>query len=268
MKTLHLEPYGGLCNRMRAIDAGMTLATELDRRLAVYWYLDPGLGCRFETLFIPPPNMRLVQSDLRTFHGKCIEKAIKRLIKWAGGYTPTVIHLENVEDEKEKIRRARITRIKSCEAFYGDGRFFKLFKPVPELQAVIDQYQQKLGTAAVGLHIRRKDHEHAIKHSPLVAFEKVVADELQADPQRVFFLATDDPEVEKSMITKFPSATFVTQEHKLCERGCISGMKGSVIDLYALAGCCRIYGSAGSSYGPVAAGINGIPFKDVLMSAA
>ena len=265
MRTLHLEPYGGLCNRMGAIDAAMTLATELNMRLAIYWYLDQGLGCRFETLFVAPPNVRLVQADIRSLPGKCIEKAIKRLIKWAGGYTPTVIKLENVEEEKEKIRSARITRIKSCSAFYGDGRFVHLFKPVPELQAVIDLYKKRLGSEAVGIHIRRTDHVDAIKFSPLEAFERIIEQEFLASPQCVFFLATDDPQVEKAMVEKFPSTTFVTLKDKPFERFSIPGMKASLIDLYCLASCCRIYGSAESTYGPMAAQIFGIPFKKVVL---
>jgi hypothetical protein len=137
MKALHLEPYGGLCNRLRAIDAALTLANELNMGLVIYWYLDQGLGCRFETLFTHTSNIRLIQSDPRTFWGKCIEKGIKRMIKWAGGYTPTYVKVENIEEEKEKIRKARVTRIKSCEPFYGEGRFLHLFKPIPELQSVI-----------------------------------------------------------------------------------------------------------------------------------
>ncbi len=252
---------------MLAIDSGLALATELNMRLTVYWYLDPGLGCRFETLFLPLPNVLLVQADLRTLYGKCIEKVIKRLLKWAGAYTLALIKLENVA-EKERIRKARITRIKSCGAFYGDCRFFKLFKPVPELQAVIDQYKQKLGPAAVGLHIRRTDHKEAIKLSPQAAFEKVVEEERFANPHCVFFLATDDPQVEKNMAERFPATTFIKQENKLFERGSIAGMKASIIDLYVLASCCRIHGSACSTYSPVAAAIYGVPFKEVLLPTA
>lgn len=263
MKTLHLEPYGGLCNRLRAIDAALALCEELPMKLTVHWFLDGGIGSRMDALFVLPPGMGLVQSDIRTFWGKCQEKLIKRVIKWCGGYTPVFLRLGDAEEEKRRIRSVRITRIKSCEAFYGNGRFLRQLKPVPELQAVIDSYKDRLGGAAVGVQIRRTDHELAIKHSKLENFARLMEQELAANAGQVFFLATDDPGVETEMLARFPSATIIVQKNKLFGRDGPEGIKAAVIDLYCLANCRRILGSVGSSFGAVAAQIYDIPFEEV-----
>ncbi len=231
--------------------------------LIVYWYLDQGLGCRFEKLFITPIRVRLIQSDLRTFFGKCREKLIKRLIKWAGGYTPTISKLENIEAEKDRIRKARITRIKSCTAFYGNGRFIQLFKPIPVLQATIDTYKEKLGAKAIGIHIRRTDHEEAIKFSPLEEFERVILQEIEANSQAVIYLATDDPQVETTLVSKFSPNRIITQKDKPFDRSNSEGIQAALIDFYCLANCCRIYGSVGSTFGMVAAKVYNIPIKVV-----
>ena len=50
---LIIQPIGGLCNRMRAINSAMVLAKKQNKKLKVIWNVNAELGCPFEELFEP-----------------------------------------------------------------------------------------------------------------------------------------------------------------------------------------------------------------------
>ena len=50
---LHIEPYGGLANRMRSVAAGMILAQKAQAELCVHWCKNNELGATFNELFEP-----------------------------------------------------------------------------------------------------------------------------------------------------------------------------------------------------------------------
>ena len=54
-----IEPTGGLCNRMRAVDSAMALAVHLNRSLHVVWVMNDKLNCRFDDLFSVPSGIRI-----------------------------------------------------------------------------------------------------------------------------------------------------------------------------------------------------------------
>ena len=73
------------------------------------------------------------------------------------------------------------------------------------------------------------------------------------------FLATDSTAVKKEFIDAF-GARIITPQEEAC-RDSISGIRGGVVDLWTLASTQKIYGSAGSSFSPMAASIGGVPLE-------
>ena len=60
-----IQPIGGLCNRMRAINSARVLAKKRGETLKVIWNVNPELGCPFEELFQKTDDF-----SLRNIHSK------------------------------------------------------------------------------------------------------------------------------------------------------------------------------------------------------
>ena len=77
--------------------------------------------------------------------------------------------------------------------------------------------------------------------------------------QQLFHPVTDSTEVKREFIAAFGSR-IITPKEDAC-RDSISGIRGGVVDLWTLASTQKIYGSAGSSFSPMAASIGGVPLE-------
>lgn len=54
MKELTIVPYGGLANRMRAMNSAIEYAKTLNCPLQVVWFCNKELNALFDELFTPP----------------------------------------------------------------------------------------------------------------------------------------------------------------------------------------------------------------------
>jgi hypothetical protein len=109
----------------------------------------------------------------------------------------------------------------------------------------------------IGLHIRRTDNANAVKYSPTSLFFAKVEEELKATPQIKFYLATDDPNEEKTFIDRFGESIIIYQKHSLDRNNPIA-IKDALVDLYNLSHCSKIFGSYWSSFSDTAALWSGI----------
>ncbi|MPM67341.1 hypothetical protein SDC9_114263 [bioreactor metagenome] len=57
--SVTLIPYGGLANRMKAVEALIVLTQDTDIYATAIWFKDQGLNCSFEQLFQPLKIPRL-----------------------------------------------------------------------------------------------------------------------------------------------------------------------------------------------------------------
>lgn len=103
----------------------------------------------------------------------------------------------------------------------------------------------------VGVHVRRTDHAASIKMSPLKAFMREMDKQININPKTVFFLATDDEEVQQQMVEKY-GKTIVYQD-KAWGRNTMSGMQGGILDCLCLSQCKLIIGSCTSVFSHFAA---------------
>lgn len=99
----------------------------------------------------------------------------------------------------------------------------------------------------IGVHIRRTDHERAIKNSDTDAFIKKMKEILEKVPETVFFLATDDRHEEERLKEIFEDR-IVTQKGKVWGRDTVDGMKAGIIDCLCLSSCDYILGSDNSVF--------------------
>jgi hypothetical protein len=58
---IYLKPVGGLCNRMRAIDSGVSLAGQFNKRLVVSWERDYHLNYKYSDLFKPSEHFDTIE---------------------------------------------------------------------------------------------------------------------------------------------------------------------------------------------------------------
>ena len=84
-----------------------------------------------------------------------------------------------------------------------------------------------------------------------------MAGELEARPDVRFFLATDDAEIKRRLLDRFGEDRIITARMEL-RRDSQEGMKGAVLDLFALSRTEKIIGSYYSSYSEIAAELGGI----------
>ena len=60
---LIIQPIGGLCNRMRAINSARMLAEKRQEKLTVIWFVNPELGCPFEKIFEPTDAFKVIKME-------------------------------------------------------------------------------------------------------------------------------------------------------------------------------------------------------------
>lgn len=266
---LIVRPHSGLANRIRVMVSGVGLARELNTSLRIVWEKDAGLNCEYEDLFKHNDSIHISKVDLRTrvvqlFMGKpTLLKLVGKMLgigfvmfdrdmhRFVWKYDTSFIDPNIIREHTGDIY------LNLCNEFYFKRENLQYFLPNEDLQAEIDSIIRKFKQNTVGLHIRRTDHQHAINESPLELFIEKMTQEIEQDAAVNFYLATDDPEVKKRLIEKFGDRVLFSSIE--LTRSNLNGMRGALIDLYALAGTQKIYGSYFSSYSDIAARIGDIP---------
>lgn len=138
MKTIIVQPIGGLCNRMRTIASAVKLAKKLDSKIKVLWIRDPALNASFNSLFedFPYPVIEAKEGSLlhRLFY-----LTYKRILHYT------------LLDENWIVKRARgkddslwIDEVKDKNLYivtysdiYKDCGVYSIFKPNKSIQEKI-----------------------------------------------------------------------------------------------------------------------------------
>lgn len=259
---IFLAPEGGLCNRLRTMESGLRLAKACGSKIVVFWVRhDFAMRQYFGELFQPlPGGVRVI--DMSRFD------PVTRLV--FSRLNPRRFRPEKCNEFVDYCLRRKApfgTAHFNCVEFYAEGaRDYGWLRPLPRIQAKIDEALDEIGTNAVGIHIRRTDNEWSKKMSPLALFEQRIAHDLERDPDTRYFLATDDQETKEALPRKFPGRIH-TRKH-VAERDAASGVADAVVDLMLLSKMSRVYGSFGSSFSVVAAQIGGCPLEILKIDSA
>lgn len=255
---LIIQPIGGLCNRMRAINSARILAEKRKEKLTVIWFVNPELGCPFEKIFRHTDAFRVINIyskwNLRKVWYQLTAKCFGSLV---GNEEIRSHRKEGSLTEAFTSTLSSLVYIATEEHFYPN-QDYSVFTPEKEVLSRIEKKKQELGAHAVGVHIRRTDNKPAIGKSSTDAFLESMKKELALQPDTMFYLATDDMSEEARLREAFPGKIISNADRDL-SRDSISGIQDAMLDLYCLAATKKIIGSFFSSFTDIAADMNQIP---------
>lgn len=269
-----LVPVGGLANRMRAVASACHLCRTIGGSLRVVWFRDWALNARFSDIFEPLPasDLTLREATLADYalldrprrHNLWLPKLPQRVMFSRRIYEYEVTPLR--ESGFDFARWAACGRGKSvymaCYSEFGqypDELYRELFRPVAAVRERVEIYASRFSAHTVGLHIRRSDHLEAREKSPTQLFIDAARREADTHDDLRLFLATDDEEVKSCFRATFGNRVITSAE--AASRDSSDGIRDGLADMYTLARTSIIYGSAGSTFSPMAARIGSVPLK-------
>lgn len=255
---LIIQPIGGLCNRMRAINSARVLAKKRGEKLTVIWFVNPELGCPFEQIFQPTEQFRVINIASKWNLKKLFYQSLTLLFGSRIGNDEIRSHRQDgTLDDAYVLSFKSLVYIATEEHFYP-CHDYSAFLPTKEMTTRIETKKQELGLHSVGVHIRRTDNLPAIGKSSTDNFIRSMQSELDANPNTKFYLATDDLSEEAKLRAIFPGKIISNQERDL-SRNSVAGIQDALLDLYCLASTGKIIGSYFSSFTDIAADMRGIP---------
>lgn len=272
--SVTLVPYGGLANRMKAIESIIALIRGTNIQATAIWFKDKGLNCSFEQLFQPIdiPNLRLrnaVLSDYilydrprrkNLFIPFIFEKAAFNNCLYEDDVTQRV---SMNFDFRQWVLSNKKTYLSACVLFYpGEPKFrFNSFIPVPWLQERINERCKNFTNYTVGVHIRRTDNINSIRESPTELFIQRMRKEIESESDVRFYIASDSTEEKKKLTSIFGDR--IITDWKPTSRSTPEGIEDALVELYSLSRTQKIFGSHRSSYSETAAEIGNISHEKI-----
>ena len=267
MKKITLIPVGGLGNRMRVIESGIRLSKEGHSKLKIIWFRDADLKCRFDHLFCP------IEDDIIQVKEASLKDYIydrPRLKNLFFPFLTEKILFDHCIYEKQscfnndKINYRAIAEkkniyIASFMPFYVNRKdnFYRMFNPIPELQAKIEKETALFSNNTIGVQIRRGDNSTSTELSPTALF----VEKMNQEKDALFYLTTDSDK-EKETLSKLFEGRILFQNNT-SERHSEQGMQQALVEMFTLSKTKKIYGSFHSSFGEVASLIGNVEF-DIL----
>ncbi len=259
---IELVPIAGLCNRMRAIDAGLELAKQWGVPLQVQWRIDGDLGCAFHDLFLPIDRLEMVHC-LRWHSALAMRAGWSRIaLRSLGAVLGRHFYHYQQNDALTTFLKAhekfpgRPVHVVSYSRFFSNPDRFAAFKPLPVLQERIERMAQQFTPSTVGVHIRRTDNERATQVSRTELFHLAMDNAIEADPGTRFYLATDCAVTKAAFIARYGDR--ILTHHEPVDRTTTAGMQQAVVELYCLSRTGRMFTSFFSSFSRTAAAIGRI----------
>ncbi|WP_338764825.1 hypothetical protein WAF17_00385 [Bernardetia sp. ABR2-2B] len=297
LKKIVVQPTGGLCNRLRAIESVLQLLKTTDQTdyITVIWENNHELGASYESLFLPNNKIRVIET--LPFTGKSMlnpsrmaklwnvippteenyQKSyrIRQILGREKGFDKIIYQDEMFQIVKNKydfndLKEYDSIYLVSCFDFEIDytNKYsmdsetmnipFSDFVVHDSIQNEIYQITKDFKNSTIGLHIRRTDHIGAIEKSPLSIFIENITKEITLNDKTTFFLATDDKETERELIKLFGKRIVINQ-NKAFDRDSEKGVQDAFIDVACLSKTSKIYGSHASSFSETAAKMGKIP---------
>lgn len=273
-RNLTVNAIGGLCNRMRAIAAGVNLARLSERELKVVWRSNADVRAGFTDLFEPlPEEIQVIEPGAggymlkwdiprkRNLYVPAIyQKSVYSKIFREGGNLCGFYDCD--EDFAKEIAEAKGNILLISGTATGGCReedIRRLFRTSAAVRELIEEKTAGFNEKTVGVHIRRTDNAKSIEASPVELFISEMERRIEADSEVNFFVASDDGNVMRTLAARFGKR--VMQGDENASRTSLRGMLHGAADLWALAMTSEILGSYYSSYTDTAALIGNIPLK-------
>lgn len=267
---IFLKPRGGLCNRMRAIDAMITLCESANRDLTILWYNFPELNCSFDQLFKPIESPKI---KVRVISQKWLLRyywfRFRKNLLTDAYFHPIYVSSKPLEsglsllatDElfADKVNGEVIEIIKNRRNFIFETCFrlapigerpFERLKPTDEIASLLE-YSNIPFDGTIGVHVRGTDHPSKGRNTSDNVI-RLLNDHLEHHPEDSFFISTDESQVKEDLIATFGGKAFFNKVPSQ-DRNIPEAIKYALVDLLCLSRTKRIYGSFVSSFSYTAA---------------
>ena len=132
-----------------------------------------------------------------------------------------------------------------------------LFRPNATVRQLIEEQCRDFTPSTIGIHIRRTDHQQALDESPLELFTAAIDREADSHDDLRIYLATDDEATKKALRSRYGNRVMLSET--AATRDSTSGIRDALVEMFALSRTCHIYGSAGSTFSPIAACLGDTP---------
>src|SRR5579862_2103030 len=252
LQHLVVEPYNGLCNRIRVIAAAKRLSALSGARCTLVWdWLD------YESLFEPDPSIEIVSRfpDLPAGHLRLKPMLDRR----------ATLH------QRLSLDGPACIAITTCHPFgsTADPHYLAIHELLPWLPqpaAAIKEkarlFRERMFPAGqiVGLHMRRTDSERPILDSPNWRFFHQAR--AIVDSGARLYLATDNRRTESQMIARFADRLLTYPKNPVMRKRWprplnLAETIEDYADLLVLASCDYVLGSKESSFSDLAMALNG-----------
>ena len=241
----------GLANRLRALVGYQALASLRKLPFHLAWTPDTFCPSEFKDLFDSPIDL-LSQQELRSISPRAIYREeiwFENIwMRWGEGIDWTT-YLREVHDCLSALALQPAVAAKVAE-----------FRRIDDL------------SDAVGVHIRNTDnvanYAEWMKHysdfdpkqiSTVAGFVNMIGASIQSRP---VFLATDDPELEKTLKQRFPPLLTFPKSHDVTKLRTTS-VAAALSELWLLGRCHHVVGTYYSSFGELSAIWGKIPYFKV-----
>jgi len=266
-----LDTYAGLANRMRTIVSGVSMAKAFEQNLTVIWPINSDLNCSYCDLFLPNRDFEIKSESFTSWLLRRHYSRYYFIRKLSDLYSGIFSYNYNLYDSdfnekvwvpplysltKEKIHDFNNAYIKTCNEFFLPSvKYSEVFIPHDSISMLINKNVSLIDSYTIGVHIRQNDHTESIRKTPLAKFIGAMNNEVDIQSKTNFYLASDSVSVKNEVIKIFGKDRIFVQDGEI-GRGSKTGMIHSMVDLYSLSHCCKIYGSYGSSFSEVASNLN------------
>jgi hypothetical protein len=252
LQHLIVEPYNGLCNRIRVIAAAKRFAALNGVRCTLVWNWLP-----YENLFEPDPTIEIVSQfpTLPAGHLR-LQLALDRR---------AALHQRLPLDGPACIAITTCHSLGSAADLHYLG-MHELLPWLPQPAAGIRekarQFRERMFPAGrtVGLHIRRTDSDRPILDSPNWRFFHQAR--AIVDSGARIYLATDNRRTESQMIARFADRLLIYPKNPAMRKrwpraANLTETIEDYADLLVLASCEHVLGSKESSFSDLAIALNG-----------
>ena len=266
MKTNTIILEGGLGNRMRVAAAAFAMAKRTGLPMRVIWTSQWGMRCRFDELF------KEGDAFIQDAHG--FEKILFARPTWKNLHLPRLLqrlsyqhiilapHIWNLNKEGFdyetwfKQGNTLMTAYRDfCPWTSDDLRL--IFQPNERVCQIVNARTSFFSAYSIGVHIRRADHQQAIDQSPLELFITAIDHEIEHHDDLCIYLATDDETTKSALFTRYGGRVLTSPA--VATRDSTKGIREALVDMLTLNRTQHIYGSAGSTFSPIAACLGNVP---------
>ncbi len=255
---IYIEPYGGLCNRLRCISSAYRYAEEHDYSLTIIWCALDELNSDFKSLFSLSGKVKvriisIPHADEKYFK-RILFRVIRKLLK------KKCKNYYNGDD----ILKADMDQLDGCyitsySKWYPTDNPYSMLVPNPAWYSRVTGYFENHKGKTVGVHIRRTDNTVSIKTSTMDSFYSKI-DELLTKDSEIdgIYAASDELNAIEELSAHYPDLKVDYLRDIDRRRSSKKGIEDAAVELYILANCSSLVASYYSSFSDTAAEINGI----------